>query len=119
MANLPSSGPLSLVQIGTFFNGPTPYSLRDYYRGGAYVPDIPANANIPTSGPISILDFYGASTFDPSITTNLWWANRASFIKTFGNTSSGDDTYRNTRNSGPFGYYPIVDNTTSSGGGGG
>jgi hypothetical protein len=59
-SSLPSSGPLSLVQIGTFFNGPTPYSLRDYYRGGAYVPDVPANANIPTSGTIKISDFYGA-----------------------------------------------------------
>lgn len=60
-SSLPSSGPLTLVQIGTFFNGPTPYSLRDYYRGGPYVPDVPANANIPTSGTIKISDFYGTT----------------------------------------------------------
>lgn len=36
----------TLIQIRDFFGGPG--NLRAYYRGGPYVPDIPANANIST-----------------------------------------------------------------------
>ncbi len=58
---LPGSGPISLGDLRTEFSGPTPHSLTDYYRGGAYVPDSPANIGVPTSGAISLTDFYGAS----------------------------------------------------------
>jgi hypothetical protein len=34
--------------------------MSDYYRGGAYVPDIAANSGVPTSGTIALSDFYGA-----------------------------------------------------------
>jgi hypothetical protein len=60
---LPTSGPLSLFQIAAEFGAPTPVSLFSLYRGGQYVPNIPVNQNVPTSGPISIFNFYGASTF--------------------------------------------------------
>ena len=63
MSQLPNSGPLSLQQIQQVFGGPAAnINLTSYYRGGGLVPNTPANSNIPTSGPIDVLDFYGAST---------------------------------------------------------
>jgi len=53
---LQTSGPISLANIQTEFGGSNPISLSEYY--GAYW-------GIPTSGAISIGDFYGAT----SITT--------------------------------------------------
>lgn len=57
---LPASGTLSLSQIQAEFGlgGSNPISLSEYYRGGSYVPNIAANNNIPTSGAISISNFY-------------------------------------------------------------
>lgn len=49
---LPSSGPLSLLQIATEFGGSAPHSLNEYYA---------AAPGVPTSGPISISHFYGKS----------------------------------------------------------
>ena len=57
---LPTSGPISLVDIQTEFGGPTPITLENYYRGGAYVLDTDYAPNVPVSGPISLSDFYGA-----------------------------------------------------------
>jgi hypothetical protein len=57
---LPTSGPISLVDIQTEFGGPTPIKLENYYRGGAYVLDTDYAPNVPTSGPISLGDFYSA-----------------------------------------------------------
>jgi hypothetical protein len=58
---LQNSGPISLLDIATEFGGTTPHSLNEYYKGGGLVPNIPANANVPTSGTISLSQFYGAS----------------------------------------------------------
>ena len=57
---LPTSGPISLVDIQTEFGGPTPITLENYYRGGAYVLDTDYAPNVPESGTISLSDFYGA-----------------------------------------------------------
>lgn len=65
MAKLPTSGPIGFEQIRAAFNGPTPFKLSDYYRGGKYVPDIPENASIPTHGRIVFPhDFWGTGTDD-------------------------------------------------------
>lgn len=56
---LQSSGPISLSDLQDEFGGSSPISLSEYYRGGAYTTD--NNTNVPTSGAISIDDFYGAS----------------------------------------------------------
>lgn len=53
---LPTSGPISLAQIRTEFGGP--YSMAYYYRGGGYTTG--NNINVPTSGKISLSQFYGA-----------------------------------------------------------
>jgi hypothetical protein len=58
---LPSSGPITILQIATEFGGSAPYALGNYYRGGAFVANTPANAAIPASGAIALSNFYGAS----------------------------------------------------------
>ena len=55
---LPSSGSLTLAQIQTEFGGTTPISLSEYYRNGGFVTS--NNTNVPTSGTISLSNFYGA-----------------------------------------------------------
>jgi hypothetical protein len=58
---LPSPyNPISLGQIQTEFCGSDPIALAgEYYRGGAYVTQ--NNTNVPTSGTISLSNFYGAT----------------------------------------------------------
>lgn len=63
---IPLTGPISLSMIQAEFGGPIPARLSDYYRGGLYVPDTPENASVPTSGPISMSNFYGASAAPPN-----------------------------------------------------
>jgi hypothetical protein len=60
---LPTSGPLSLNDIKGEFGGPSAPSLGDYYAGGAYVPagTTGTNGAVPSSGAISISNFYGTS----------------------------------------------------------
>jgi len=56
---LQTSGAISLNDIQTEFGGSNPININEYYRGGANVPDTAANSGIPTSGTISLDDFYG------------------------------------------------------------
>ena len=57
---LQTSGTISLKDIRNEFAPSTNiYELSAYYRNGLFVPDTAANAGIPTSGEISIGDFYG------------------------------------------------------------
>lgn len=71
---LPSSGPLSLNDIQTEFGGANPISLSEYYRGGAYTTS--NNTGVPTSGAISIGNFYGATRqFSFTISSNQTNAN--------------------------------------------
>lgn len=61
---LPTSGPLSLSDIQTEFGGSNPISLSEYYAGGAYVPSGTTGTYgaVPTSGAISIQNFYGTTS---------------------------------------------------------
>lgn len=77
---LPSLGnPLSLNQIQGEFGGSNPISLSEYYAGGLYVPPgafgrpPPAGSlvSIPSSGQISIANFYASQNlFIYNVTTN-------------------------------------------------
>lgn len=63
---LQTSGAISLKDIRNEFAPTTNlYKLSAYYRNGVFVPDTAANANIPTSGEISIGDFYGGDATLP------------------------------------------------------
>jgi hypothetical protein len=55
---LPGSGALSFSQIQTEFTGSNPISLSEYYRTNGLV--TPNNTGVPTSGAISVANFYGA-----------------------------------------------------------
>ena len=55
---LPGSGTISLSQIQTEFTGSNPISISEYYRGGGLVTS--NNTSVPTSGAISLSNFYGA-----------------------------------------------------------
>lgn len=63
LATLPvSPNPISLSQVQTEFGGANPVSLSEYYEGGAYVTSSDTQPNnIPTSGTISLWQFYGAA----------------------------------------------------------
>ena len=58
---LPASGTITLDDLQTEFGGSNPISLSEYYRGGSLVPDTATNSGVPTSGAISLDDFYGAA----------------------------------------------------------
>ena len=62
---LPGSGALSFSQIQGEFGGSNPISLSEYYRGGPIVPNHGNTSNIPTSGAISVSNFYGTSAQAP------------------------------------------------------
>jgi len=55
---LPGSGPLTFQAIQDEFGSSHPISLSEYYRNGGLVPS--NNGNVPTSGQISVGNFYGA-----------------------------------------------------------
>jgi hypothetical protein len=57
---IPLTGTISLTDIQTEFGGTNPASLSEYYKGGAYVLSTDYAPNVPTSGKISLSDFYGA-----------------------------------------------------------
>ena len=50
--------PISLGQVQTEFTGTDPIGINEYYRGGGYTTE--NNTNVPTSGTISLSDFYSA-----------------------------------------------------------
>jgi len=63
---LQASGAISLAQVQAEFGGGNPISMSEYYQGGAYVPTTASfgkasgtNAAIPSSGVISMSNFYG------------------------------------------------------------
>jgi len=60
---LPTSGPLSLQQIATEFKASNPVSLSQLYAGGGLVPAGTSGTYgpVPTSGTISLWNFYGTS----------------------------------------------------------
>lgn len=54
-----NGAPLSFSELQTEFGGSNPISMSEYYRNGSYVTD--NNVDVPTSGVISMSEFYGAS----------------------------------------------------------
>jgi len=84
---MPIPGPgtaISMDTIATEFGGTVPHSLSEYYRGGGLVPDVPANASIPTSGTIAMNNFYG--TGGPSrVAVNLTIASNTQNYDVFNN----------------------------------
>jgi hypothetical protein len=55
------SGSLGFSEIQAEFGGTAPINISEYYRGGAYVPNVAINNAIPTGGAIAVSNFYGAT----------------------------------------------------------
>ena len=71
---LQSSGTIDLTDIQTEFGGTNPIGLSEYYRGGANTTS--NNSNVPTSGAISMSNFYGGtSLYIYTISANTQQAN--------------------------------------------
>jgi hypothetical protein len=64
---LPASGPLSLNDIQTEFGGTNPIGMNEYYAGGGLVPagTTGTYGAVPSSGALSVQNFYGTSQFIP------------------------------------------------------
>jgi len=58
---IPASGTISMDTLATEFGGTVPHSISEYYRSGGLVPNSPSNTSIPTSGQISLSNFYGSA----------------------------------------------------------
>jgi len=78
---LQASGLISLSNIKSEFNGIDPVELSDYYRGGVYVPNLPLNANVPTSGTINVQNFYGATVATFNISPNVSTVNEGDTVR--------------------------------------
>jgi len=98
---LPSSGTLSIQDIVDEFGGTAPHSLSEYYRGGAYVPS--SNTGVPTSGTISLSDFYGASAATVVTVTEGSYAGASSFYGFANNGKLYDPVYDGTSAVGVIG----------------
>ena len=60
---LPSSGQLSFDQIRTEHGGSGAVAMNNYYQGGSVVAFSSENTNIPTSGQISVSNFYSSDGY--------------------------------------------------------
>jgi hypothetical protein len=114
---LPVAGnPLSLSQIQGEFGGSDPVSLNEYYAGGTYVSagtvGYPGDVStpIPSSGAISIANFYGATKYLYSFTVTTGWTNNPAG---FGSYSSGYDTTTYTLGSISGSYTTILGTVNS------
>ena len=54
----PDSGQIKISDIVDEFGGSAPHAMSEYYRNGGEVPG--NNTNVPTSGQISLTQFYSA-----------------------------------------------------------
>lgn len=81
------SGPLSFTEIAAEFGAGKPFALSQFYRGGQYVPNSPANQRVPTSGSIGFSNMYGATkSYYLEIGSNRENLNLYDlFVATFGN----------------------------------
>ena len=86
---LPLSGPISLSDIQAEFGGTDPIGLKEYYKGGAYVLTTDYAPNVPTSGPISLSNFYGAKK---NTLTTLTFNNAGDNIFVLPSTFAGNLT---------------------------
>lgn len=71
---LPSSGPLALTDIQGEFGGANPIGMNEYYAGGGLVPAGTSGTYgaVPSSGALSVQNFYGTSNFVPVYIENVF-----------------------------------------------
>jgi len=119
---LPASGPLSLNDIKGEFGpvgSPANVALGDYYAGGAYVAYGVSGINgpVPTSGAISIANFYGTTAFTPGTIT--FTSSTGVFTVPYGTTTINIEAVGGAAAGGYGSYDPILPQDYGGGGGGG
>ena len=128
---LQTSGAISLLDIQNEFGGSNPIEISEYYRGGTYVQDAPVNSNIPTSGEISLDDFYGAARVANIDIEGIgsggaggggWLNGRGNFPNTFGGNGTESyakigSTYLVQCGGGPGGQDGAANGTSGNAGG--
>jgi hypothetical protein len=64
---IPASGPVTFTDIQTEFGGTNPIALNEYYAGGGLVPagTTGTYGAVPSSGQISVQNFYGTTAYTP------------------------------------------------------
>jgi hypothetical protein len=85
-----SSGPISLVDIQTEFGGSNPIGINEYYSGGGIVASGVKNVSgvpVPSSGEISLSNFYGTASTIPGISG--WKAYQIPGVVANSNTLAG------------------------------
>ena len=60
-----SSGAISINSLVGEYGGSGSHSLSEYYKGGSFVANHSNNSNVPTSGTISLSNFYGQNNTNP------------------------------------------------------
>ncbi len=85
---LPSSGTISVLQVAQMFGGSTPHSLSEYYKGGSYVLTTDTAPNVPTSGTISLSNFYSAEIVESYVATVTAGTARNNEYNALGSTVS-------------------------------
>jgi len=60
-----SSGVISINSLVGEYGGSSPHSMSEYYKGGGLVGNHTNNPNVPTSGTISLSNFYSANNTPP------------------------------------------------------
>ena len=104
-----SSGVISLSDIQTEFGGSNPISISEYYRDGAYVTS--NNTSVPTSGAISLSNFYGATNqFSYTFSSSAKQVNLSSAL-----TAAGWDGSAPVNVTVSSGVYLWSDNTSVGG----
>jgi len=104
---LPSSpNTISINSLVGEYGGSAPHSMSEYYKGGGLVANHSNNANVPTSGTISLSNFHGQSNTSPAPTSY-------SYGITLGNNSQGSSGFR----SGSFGSLSNNPQSTAFAGG--
>lgn len=84
---LQSSGSISLSDIQTEFGGSNPISLSEYYSGGSNVGSWVSS--VPSSGVISLDDFYGTSKYIDPVAGTTYFAISGSLVLTTSNGATG------------------------------
>jgi len=81
---LQSSGAISFDNLRTEYGNGGSIALSEMYRGGAFVLDHSNNSGVPTSGTISLSNFYGANNTAPSWSMTLTVGSITGKINEFG-----------------------------------
>ena len=102
---LPSSGTISINSLVGEFGGSTPHALNEYYRNAGLVTS--GNTNVPTSGALSLSDFYGA-TATTTRDIRVQMSHTGSSYSGFGVTSISDRTPQSYSGTGSFTVYSPV-----------